>query len=213
MNIQVKILAIVLAGFLAAGCARNKNDYFTGTIEYAYTYTSQSMNADSLAAVRPSKGVFRYDTTGYQSRFMGRDTLVFHYSGRHNKAIMEDGNGLNRSCEDYAQVTDSVLSVKTSDTDEKILGHSCRVVEIQKKNSTVIYYYATDLQMAPLTYQHHRAYNWDVFGQAARGGMALKLEHRFPGFTMIGTVTSIRPATGTFSALEVPGELFDTLCR
>lgn len=213
MNTRHTIVTLLLGSLLMAGCAGNRNEYFTGTIEYAYTYTSDSMNADSLAAVRPSRGVFRYDTAAYQSRFFGRDTLTFHYSGRHNKAIMESGIGLNRSCEDYSRVTDSVLSVKTSDTEEKILGHSCRVVEIQKKNSTVIYYYSTDLQMAPLTYQHHRAYNWDVYGQAARGGIALKLEHRFPGFTMKGTATAIHPSAGSFSALEVPAGLFDSLCR
>lgn len=213
MNTRDKILTVALTGFLAAGCTEKKKDFFTGTLEYAYTYTSETMNADSLAAVRPSKGVFRYDTSGYQSRFTGKDTLTFHYSGRHNKAIMESGNGRDRTCEDYSLLTDSVLSVKTSDTEEKILGHSCRVVEIQKKNSKVIYYYATDLQMAPLTYQHHRAYNWDVYGEAARGGMVLKLEHRFPGFTMKGTATAIQTGTGSFRALEISPGLFDSLCR
>lgn len=35
--------------------------YFTGTIEYAYTYSGDKLNIDSLSKTRPAIGIFRYD--------------------------------------------------------------------------------------------------------------------------------------------------------
>ncbi len=74
-----KIIQIIIptALLLMTGCKNPGNKYFFGTIEYVYTYSSDSLNVDSLTASRPAKGFFRYDTTDYQSTFIGSDTVNY----------------------------------------------------------------------------------------------------------------------------------------
>lgn len=193
-------------------CRSNEDEkYFTGTVDYSYTYSSDSLNADSLALLRTSAGRFDYDSTGYKSYFTGRDTLTYYYSGKRNRCITQYENG-ERQCEDYSQLTDSVLSVRMYDTDEKVLGYTCRVLEIQKGSSLVRYYVSTGLKIAPATYTRHRSYNWDTYGKEADGGLILKMEHIFPRFTMHGIATAVRIMPGSFRAFEIPDSEWAELC-
>ena len=68
----------------------------------------------------------------------------------------------------------------------------CRLLEIQKSNSWVKYYVSKEQKIAPATYQHHRSYNWDVYGEKAGGGLILRSEHRFKMFTMMGIATDVK---------------------
>lgn len=187
------------------GCKNGKKDsFFSGTVDYNYSYSSDSLNADSIARQRPSKSRFSYDSTGYQSVFFGPDTIKYYYSGNRNRCISQTGTGGEYQCEDYGIPTDRVISTRVYDTDEKILGYKCRVLEMQKENSLVKYYISTELKIAPATYVNHRSYNWDTYGREANGGLILKLEHRFRHFTMNGIATGIRSMPGNFKALELP---------
>lgn len=194
-------------------CKNEDKKYFTGTIEYAYTYSSNILNADSLTKERPSKGIFRYDENNYQSQFINTDTITYYYSGSLNKCIAEAGSIKKYECEDYGVMTDSVLTVKEYATEEKVLGHSCRILELQKKNSLVKYYVSTDLRIAPATYKLHKSYNWDVYGTKANGGLILKLEHQFKVFTMRGIAGEIKEGHQKFKALEINESLFTEICK
>lgn len=207
-------LIILLLLMVYAGCkSRAKEKYFTGTIEYAYSYESDSMNADSLARVRPAKGDFRYDLNNYQSRFIGQDTLTFYYSGNLNKCVSENNSLRNYECEDYGVLTDSIVTYKLYDTDEKILGHSCKILEMQKSNSWVIYYISNELKIAHATYGKHKSYNWDIYGEKANGGLILKSEHRFKNFVMKGVATNIKEYPQDFSALEIDENRMNEICN
>lgn len=195
------------------GCCNPGNKYFTGTIEYAYTYSSDSLNADSLAKTRPSKSLLRYDTINYQSKFIGADTIVYYYSGRFNKCLSGTERSGNYACEDYGTFTDSVLSYKLIDTDEKILGYSCKILEIQKKNSWLRYYVSNELKIAPATYRQHISYNWDLYGDKANGGLILRSEHRFKYFIMRGIATAVEARFARFKALEIDEKLFSQFCK
>jgi hypothetical protein len=155
----------VCISLLITRCTNSVDIYFNGTIEYAYTYSSDSLNIDSLVTARPVKGLFRYDENNYQSRFINADTITYYYSGPMNKCIAGSGNTKNYECEDYSLMTDSILAVKDYATEEKILGYSCRILELQKKNSVVKYFVSTELKIAPSTYRLHKSYNWDVYGE------------------------------------------------
>lgn len=205
---------ILLLLMLHAGCkSKAKEKYFTGTIDYAYSYESDSMNTDSLARVRPAKGTFRYDLYNYQSRFIGQDTLTYYYSGNLNKCVSENNSQRNYTCEDYGVLTDSVSAYKVYDTDEKVLGYSCKILEMQKRNSWVKYYVSSELKIAPATYQKHTSYNWDIYGEKAEGGLILKSEHRFKNFVMKGVVTNIKAHPGDFSALEIDVKQMNEICN
>lgn len=208
-------LSIVLSTILMlfSACSTPAKKYFTGTIEYAYTYSSNILNVDSLTEKRPAKGIFRYDDNNYQSRFINTDTVTYYYSGSLNKCIAETGNTNKYECEDYSLITDSVLAIKDYATGEKILGHPCRFLELQKKSSVVKYYYSTDMKIAPATYKKHKAYNWDVYGTTSSGGLILKLEHQFKLFTMWGIAININDKKESFTALEINDTLFNKLCK
>lgn len=212
MNLKNHLIIFLIAILTIQSC-NNKSKYFTGTVEYSYTYSSDSLNADSLSKIRPSKSSFRYDLNNYQSRFFAKDTETYYYSGRTNKCIAEINNQKNYTCEDYGIVTDSVLSWKIKDTNEKVLGQSCMILEIQKKNSRVQYYVSKEMKIAPATYQKHKSYNWDFYGEKATGGLILKSEHRFKNFTMKGIATNFNIHNQNFVALEIDERLFATICK
>lgn len=204
---------IILLTVFATSCKYNKQEYFTGTIEYAYTYASDSLNADSLSRLRPSKGIFRYDLQNYQSRFTGVDTLTCFYSGEHHKCLSKTGAAGNYECEDYSILNDSVLSFKLYDTEERILGYRCRILEMQKKNSWVRYHVSSDLQIAPATYTGHQSYNWDFYGEKTNGGLILKVEHKLKYFTLNGIATAVNKTSNNFTALEIDSALFRRHCK
>jgi len=206
-------LLLFFAMIFIIGCNSQGNKYFTGTIEYAYTYSSDSLNADSLAKTRPSKSLLSYDTINYQSRFTGVDTSTYYYSGKFNKCLSGTGHLGKYECEDYGTFTDSVISYKLLDTDEKILGYGCKILEIQKKNSWLRYYVSNELKIAPATYRQHVSYNWDVYGDKANGGLILRSEHRFKYFTMKGIATAIELRAADFKALEIDEKLFSQFCK
>jgi len=197
------------------GCKNQSDRYFSGTVEYAYTYSSDSLDIDSLTKTRPAKSIFRYDTINYQSNFITvrADTGKYYYSGRVNKSLYETNSNQSYQCQDYSAFTDSVLSFKIYDTEEKILGYSCRILEIQKKNSWLQYYVSKELKIAPATYLKHISYNWDFYGEKANGGLILKSEHRFKHFTMHGTAIAVNVKPGNFKALGIEENLFPQICK
>jgi hypothetical protein len=206
-------LIIIIGVLFFAGCKEPGNKYFTGNVEYAYSYASDSLNADSLTKVRPAKGLFRYDTLNYQSQFIAGDTNTNYYSGLLNKCLSQTNHLGNYECLDYGAFTDSIISYKIIDTDEKILGYSCKILEVQKKNSWLQYYFADDLKIAPLTYNKHASYNWDFYGEKANGGLILKSEHRLKYFTLKGIATSLIRHADNFKALEIDEKLFSQFCK
>lgn len=207
------ITLFVILLILTAGCKNAGTKYFSGTVEYSYIYTSDSLNVDSLSEMRPHKSDFRYDMNNYQSRFIAKDTETYYYSSQLNKCLGKGGHQKNYECEDYSLVTDSVLSFRVYDTDEKILGYSCRILEIQKGNSWTQYYVSKDLVLAPATYNRHTSYNWDFYGEKAAGGLILKSEHRFKKFTMMGIATTVTKRNKNFKALEIEEKMFLEYCK
>jgi hypothetical protein len=213
MNPQRILIIMLSATLFIIGCNRPGNKYFTGTIQYSYTCTADSLNVDSITAIRPAKSFFRYDLQDYQSRFIGRDTVTYYYSGIRNKCISETNTQRNYACEDYSGVTDSVLSWKIYHTKEKVLGYACKILEMQKGSSWVKYHVSTDLLIAPATYHLHKAYNWDMYGTASGGGLILKSEHRFKRFTMHGIATEILKQQRKFRALQTTDGIFEQFCK
>ena len=202
-----KLLVIFIILFIA-GCKNSGNKYYTGIVEYTYTYSSDSLNIDSLTAIRPSKSILRYDTLNYQSEFIATDTIIYYYSGLYNICLSATKHRDNYECEDYSAFTDSVISYRLYDTDEKILGYPCKILEVQKKNSWLQYYVSNELKISPGTYRKHVSYNWDFYGEKTNGGLILRSEHRFKSFTMHGIATAVNIKPGNFKALEIDEKLF-----
>ena len=150
----------------------------------------------------------------YQSRFFGKDTTTWYYFSLYNRCLMSVNGILDESsCEDYSINSDSVFWHKIYDTDEKILGHSCRIIEYQGRHFLNRYYVSTELHLAPNTYKYHDAYNWSFYGNKTNGGLILKMEHIFDKYTMHGIATRIIPFAEGEKAMEVGEADFRRLCR
>jgi hypothetical protein len=186
--------------------------HFTGTVQYAYTYESNELNLDSLTAQKPRMSIFRFDTLNYQSQFIGKDTVTYYYYSPLNKAVSQTGSLHGLECEDYGVATDSVLWVKVYDTEEKIWGQTCKVIEFQTKLCWNRYHVSTNLHIAPATYQKHLAYNWQFYGQQTQGGLILQLEHRFKRYTMKGVATALTPQPQGFVALTLGDSAIQKAC-
>ena len=115
------VLIINLFFISLTACRQKTKDFFTGTIKYQYTYSSNTLNPDSLAESRPAAAVFRYDLADYQSMFTGKDTIIYYYAGKKNKALSAAGNPVSFSCEDYGQVTDSTRECEGQERQEQLL--------------------------------------------------------------------------------------------
>jgi hypothetical protein len=208
------VIVFVLLFLSACSATTNEvNPYFIGEIQYRYSYTSDELNTDSLTQQRPAAAIFRYDTLHYQSKFIGKDTFIYFYSGILNKAVSKKNSSMEKGCEDYSQPTDSILSFSIYDTDVKVLGYPCRILEFRSKIFHTRYYVSTDLKIAPGTYQKHKAYNWSFYGRQTNGGLILKLEHRFKNYTMTGIATTLTTKDNPFSALEIEEKEMLQLCN
>lgn len=205
------IFPFMIGLLLLASCSKPK--YFTGIVEYKYSYESNTLNADSLSQHKPYKSVFHYDTLNYQSRFIGADTMTYYYSGQSGKCIGQTNSEMKFECEDYRIATDSILSFKVSETNEKIMGHNCSTIEWQGKYFYNIFYVSTDFKIAPGTYRNHHSYNWKFYGDKTGGGLILKSEHRFKNYTMKGIAVNIKEETKDFKALGIGNEVFDVNCK
>lgn len=207
---------IVIFIFLITGagsCIGTKQHYFNGHITYAYTYETERLNFDSLSRLKPEKGFFRFDQNNYQSRFAGKDTVTYYYSGALNKCLSKLRGSGKMECEDYSMETDSVTSWKLYSTEEKILGLDCDIIEIENSKSSVKYFVSKELRIAPGTYQNHKAYNWGFYASKANGGLILKIEHRFADFIMHGIATEVKNEAADFKALEIDEKKFMEICR
>lgn len=210
----MKYLLVLMLFFIAACKEENKQaaTYFIGEVQYNYSYSSDELNIDSLKEQRAAYAVFRFDTLNYQSQFIGKDTFTYFYSGTLNKTASKSNSKMDKGCEDYSQPTDSILSFKIYDTDEKVLGYACRILEFQSKLFYTKYYVSRDLKIAPATYRKHKAYNWSFYGEQSNGGLILQLEHRFKKFTMSGIASNVKPMDTNFKALEIEDATLKNIC-
>jgi hypothetical protein len=166
-----------------------------------------------LAKLKPYKSEFRYDNDDYQSRFFAQDTTTYYYSGRLGKCISQINSTNKFECEDYSVSTDTILSYKEYETNEKILGQKCKIIEWQGKYFYNIFYVSTDMQIAPTTYKNHVSYNWKFYGEKSKGGLILKSEHRFKNYTMKGIAVSMKEEKNDFTSLNIDTTYFELNCK
>ena len=97
-------------------------------------------------------------------------------------------------------------------TTEVILGHACRVYELEGKYFRTRYYVSKELRIAPATYRKHLAYNWSAYGEHTDGALILGLEHEFKQFRMKGVAVSIDEFSMGDKALEISEQLIREHC-
>lgn len=203
--------------FVISSCSKKnykeEYPYFQGEIEYAYSYETESLDLDSLMELKPSKGIFRYDLANYQSKFFAKDTTSYFYLSETNSAISQTNNVFDQSCQDYGIPTDSIIYFNIYETNEEVLKQACKVVEYKSKSMWNQYMVSKEMKISPKTYKNHVADNWQFYGEEAAGGLILRLEHRYPSYTMKGIATRIKIFYNSETALEISAEKIKNLCN
>ena len=184
-------------------CQNQNKDYFQGQVIYKYHYTSDVLNIDSLNQSKIHTSIFKYDTENYQSTFINKDSTTYFYLSSINKCLKAINGQLQDICEDYSEATDSIINFRVYDTDEKILGQDCMIIEFQGLHFWNRFYVSKDSKISPNTYKDHKAYNWQFYGNQTHGGLILKLEHRFKTFSMHGEATYISNLKWNEKALDI----------
>lgn len=212
-----KIWVIILLFSTLSSCAKKpykeNYPYFQGEIEYVYTYESDVLDLDSLNAVKPSKAIFRYDLLNYQSTYFAEDTTSYYYLSETNSAISKTNDVFDESCLDYSIPTDSIIYFNIYETNEEVLKQACKVVEYKSKSMWNQYMVSKEMKISPKTYKNHVAYNWQFYGEEASGGLILRLEHRFPTYTVKGVATRIKIFYNSETALEMSPAKIKNLCQ
>ena len=201
---QVFIVALFMLNLACNLAEPKKPTYFTGQIEYTYSYESDVLNIDSLSALKPSKSIFRFDLHNYQSQFFGQDTITYYYLEKINRALSKTNNKLDSVCQDYGVETDSLRSLRVYDGTQTILGYTTQIIEFQGKYFWNRYEVSKKHKISPATYSRHESYNWSVYGSQTEGGLILRSTHDFGRYSMIGQVCSIKVGKGLFHALDIP---------
>ncbi len=198
------ILYLCFVGLSACGIKNipTQKQLFLGRVEYDYTYTSALLNTDSLKKVKPHTGIFLYDTGHYESRFYGRDTVVYIYSGNANKAVSQTNGRWDTACEDYSVYTDTATAVRLLETTEKVQGSDCSILEFTGRYFATRYWVSKRFILSPAVYNRHNAYNWRFYAEHSGGGLILKLEHRFKQYTMHGVARKIVSGNDSHSAIN-----------
>ena len=118
-------------------------------------------------------------------------------------------NSTNKfECEDYSVSTDTILSYKEYETNEKILGQKCKIIEWQGKYFYNIFYVSTDMQISQTTYKNHVSYNLKFYGEKSKVILILKSEHRFKNYTMKGIAVSMKEEKNDFTSLNIDTTYF-----
>jgi len=143
---------------------------------------------------------------------MGADTFAYYYNGRLNKCLSETNSSKIFECEDYGLPFDSVGDFRIYDTDERILGYRCRIIEFKARHFLNKYYVSKDLFIAPGTYKNHLAYNWQFCHEKTGGALILKSEHRFKNYIMTGTATTIDNQDKDLRAFAFDDAFFRLVC-
>ena len=176
--------------------------WFSGRIVYSYSYSSSELDADSLALERWSSGQMIFHGPDYMSRYVGLDTSTYFYSGPTGRCAAYEP-GKQPYCEDYRAPTDSIASISIKPASELVLGRTCDLVELKGRWSDTRYWVSRELRMDPASYALHHAYNWKAYADASKGGIILKVEHRFSRYTMHGTATLIEPIAPSSEFVEL----------
>lgn len=203
------ILVLGLLGLcicLLSNCTSADQDYFKGEIHYTYSYASNRINLDSTNQSRPVKGVFKYDSKNYLSQFINTsdDTTSYYYLSDQNVAVSKSPGLSPWKCTSYGIATDSVLSYRYYDTHLVIEGQKCKILEFTSRYGTNKYFVSQEMFLHPSLYKNHVAYNWKFYGDITNGGIILRLEHQFPGYTMTGTTNKLIQYSSNDIAFNIP---------
>lgn len=196
--------------FLLIASPLSGQPYFEGTLTFKHSYSSDRLNIDSLRVLGNSS-IYAYKGPLYKGIIFGADTAVYVYNGLTAKCIYMTMSGGELYCMDYSKpVNDGLRDMKAFRKKEIVNGYPCRMVETYYEGHTTRSWYHTSIRIDPALYGLHVAYRYNEQMQLAKGGILVKSEIVYPGYSVTIELVNIFPRE--FSTSEFNPDYF-TDCR
>lgn len=199
----MRILACVqfIAVMVSTAMAQN----FSGRIRYANDYTN---GRDSLDNVFGKRIRYFINDSNFKA-YNEKDSLLFMFNSEYNtyysaaESLQRDNRLFMPVTEDAPLVTTKLLKTRT------ICGHTCRGVEMNFKEATVVWYYDPSLKASKQVFSNHRIALWNRCMKMLDGAVPLAFTYtdKKAGITWSAIATEIQDMnlTGKDFA-ELPGK-------
>ena len=170
----ISIIGIITLIFISNS---NKN-YFEGKITYKQSYTSDRLDADSLANVSANGNLYEINHNYYRGLTYAKDSAQFILDGRLGKSLYKTKNQSRFTCYDHTQVSSQIGTIKKNDSIKIINGFRCKSFKIISKGRTTTYFYSLDYKMHPNIYSKYLEWNWKEKMELSNGGITIKSIHQ-----------------------------------
>ena len=162
------VLSIVL--FNSEALAKN----FVGKILYKNSFTDLNGNdiTSRLAQVLGLEQHYFTDGENYkaldeknnwQQLFLGKSNFYYFFSA--NKSAQKI---------DVSAISPQKIKIIKLDKTERIAGYNCNLLQVEKEDSTTIYYYSSSVKIDPKLFANHYLGAWNQYLEASEGALALK---------------------------------------
>ncbi|GAK91793.1 hypothetical protein JCM19297_285 [Nonlabens ulvanivorans] len=145
---KMKIISIIGIFTLIFLSSNNKN-YFEGRVTYKQSYTSDRLDADSLANVSANGNLYEINHNYYRGLTYSADSAQFILDGRLGKSLYKTKNQSSFTCYDHTQVNSKIGTIKKNDSIKIINGFRCKSFQIISNGRTATYFYSLDYKMHP----------------------------------------------------------------
>lgn len=199
-SLTIFILILLCSSF------SSDNDLFVGKILYKYSFTDLKGNdiTDKLKLYFGSEQYYFIDKLNYKTydennnlvQLYNSETNTYYYFSKDKTAKKFDG----------ATLTSQTFKVTKLDKREKIAGYDCESIQVEKDNSTTIYYFSKAIATDPKIFAKHNFGEWDKYLEATHGALTLKFimtDHK-NGYIWISTAIDVSKQKLTASDFVFP---------
>ena len=196
----------ILCFFLISMAADDKK--FVGEILYKNSFTDLKGNdlTQRLAPVLGLEQHYYTDGVNYKATDEKRDWRhLFLQKSKTYFYFNADKSAHKISVADIAQQN---VKITKLDTREKIAGFDCKILQVDKSNTTTIYYYSALVKTDPKIFADHYFGEWNQYLEATDGAFPLKfvLTDRKNGFVWSAVATKVTKLKLTAKDFEFPRE-------
>src|SRR5262245_57765163 len=186
--LPLALLVVVLTSF------KSDKNYFVGMILYKNAYTDLKGN-NIMERIAPfvcreqhyfidGKNYKAYDEHNNWVQLYNSATNTYYYFNKDKTATRYDG----------ATVTSQNFVVTKLDTTEKIAGYDCQAIQVERDNSTTIYFFRPAIKTDARAFSRHHFGEWNRYLETTGGALSLKFimkDHK-NGYIWTSTATEVK---------------------
>ena len=196
------VLSVVL--FNSEALAEN----FVGKILYKNSFTDLKGN-DITSRLAPVLGLEQhYFTDGENYKALDeKNNWLQLFLGKSNSYYFFSANKSAQKI-DVSAISPQKIKIIKLDQTEKIAGYNCNLLQVEKEDSTTIYYYSSSVKIDPKLFANHYLGEWNQYLEASEGALALKfvIANHKAKYIWQAVATQVTKLKLTRKDFEFPGE-------